>query len=223
MFTLGRAMHDGLFGLSKNKEAGNAMMLRAGHAAEGEDFYGPAAAYYAKRKHSAPHLRAAAEAGQTEAQLSLGENIAGSGDHVTGLKWVHIAADAGDVWALICLAEISFNGLYGQPRSTTDSFEYAFRASSTEHPAGQTELAMHYVLGAGTAQNQRLGAGMLQDIVNRTGNDEAIYWLAKCMAEGWGVTRNLRDAKALLQNAVRCEKVMDLFRLIDSYQSRSPM
>ena len=213
-YMLGRAMYNGYLGLSKDQDTGHALMMRAGRATEGEYFYGPAAAYYSQNGKSLPHTIAAAEAGVVEEQLWLGKHLTETGSDVEGLGWLHVAADAGNVHALIRLAEISYNGRCGQPVSKENSYHYAVRANATGQPEGVAELAMHYILGVGVDANQELGVRLLQDTSTRTENNEAIYLLAICYINGWGVQRDIETAKTWLRRTREYPKAQRmLFRI----------
>jgi len=198
-FMLGRETFYGKFGLSTDEETGHAMMMRAGTATEGENFYGPAASYFGWKADSLPHLKAAAEAGQPFDQVEFGKHLAETGQHAAGLAWLHVAADDGNAWALIELSYVFQEGLYGQRRSAAESFRYVLRAEATGHPAGQTELAKRYVTGVGVGRDRKLGANKLKDLASRMHYKPAMYCMAICYLNGWGVDRNQDAAKTWLQ------------------------
>ena len=101
------------------------------------------------------------------------------------------------MWALILLSEVSYKGLYGQPKDHDDSFRFAMGADATGRPAGRAELAMHYVLGVGVRHDPEHGARTLHKIATAANDEHAMYLLSVCLTSVPGL-RALVIMSALL-------------------------
>lgn len=194
-YMLARAEFDGLIDIKQNRSSGFEILLGAGEPLDGDEFYGPAAAFYAHFKNSMPHWKAAAEAGDKHSQFMLGNLLIENGDYATGLLWLREAATREYDAALVRLAEISCEGLYGQPQSKGVSILYVKRAYATGGPDGEAEFAMYSVLGTGVKKDQQYGARKLHEIASDSKNSRAMYNLAVCHLNGWGVRRDVSAAK----------------------------
>jgi TPR repeat protein len=138
--------------------------------------------------------RAAAEAGQAEAQFDLGVLYAqGRGvqrDLTEAARWYRKAADQGNATAQFALGQMYSRG-WGVPRDEADALRWFQMANAPESEGPPTDWAL--IEGYGVEQDPKQAAYWYQMAASQ-GHDEAQYNLGRLYAAGKGVPRDEEQA-----------------------------
>ncbi|OYD52735.1 hypothetical protein CGK74_16495 [Thauera propionica] len=149
-------------------------------------------------------LRAAAEHGDGNAQVSLGlMYYNGRGvptNYVEAMRWFKKAALRGDADALVILGEMYRNG-NGVPESYAEAARWYQKAAEQGHPRAQGLLAAGYATGKGIPRNYVL----------------AYKWASLAAASGDELARNLMDS---LEQQMSNEDIADAQRLAAGFKPR---
>ena len=141
-------------------------------------------------------MRAAAEQGQEDTQISLGSiYLNGKGvpqDFGEAVKWFRRAAESGDVFGQYNLAR-----MYSAGRGVDQNLEtavYWYRKSAAQGLAGAiTALGIAHLDGLGAPRDEALAGRLLQSSA-QSGDSNAQYRLATMLASGRGVPQDLKQA-----------------------------
>jgi len=138
--------------------------------------------------------KAAAEAGQAEAQFDLGVLYAqGRGvrrDLTEAANWYRKSADQGNAEAEFALGQLYSRG-WGVPRDEADALQWFQMANSVESVGPPTDWAQ--VEGYGTPQDPRQAAYWYQQAADK-GHSEAQFNLGRLYSTGTGVKRDEEQA-----------------------------
>lgn len=120
------------------------------------------------------NVRGRAEAGEAEAQLELGRQLAGAvtPDIAGAVTWYQRAADQGLAAAQFALAVCYLNG-QGVPQDTSRAAILLRKAADQGHAGAQDSLGVRYATGEGVAQNDA----------------EALKWFRKAAEQGHPVAQ----------------------------------
>lgn len=139
--------------------------------------------------------KAAAAAGQAEAQFDLGVLYAqGLGvlrDLNAAADWYRKAADQGNPEAQFALGQMYARG-WGVPRDTADAIRWFEMANSVDSDGPPTDWLT--VEGYGIAQDPEQAAYWYRQAAN-SGHPEAQYYLSRLYASGKGVKRDEEQAE----------------------------
>ncbi|AIF49322.1 tetratricopeptide repeat protein [Dyella japonica] len=106
-------------------------------------------------------LTAAAQKGDGDAQLSLGQfyitGVFGRRDAVAGVRWLQAAADAGSAKAAGTLGYFLITGREGVPVDAARGVALARKAMAGNEMLGHYAMGVAYVTGAGIAENPAEG------------------------------------------------------------------
>lgn len=135
-------------------------------------------------------LNAAAQKGDTDAQLSLGQfyitGLFGRQDVAAGVRWLQAAADAGSAKAAGTLAYFLITGKQSVPVDATRGVALARKAMASNEMLGHYALGVAYVTGAGIAENPAEGwyqISLAQRMDNQQQLKSAADYLAKASAK----------------------------------------
>jgi hypothetical protein len=147
-------------------------------------------------------VKAKAEAGDAEAQKTLGECYSnGQGvkpDYAQAAQWYRKAADQGNAGAQAALGELYEAG-QGVKRNESEAAKWYRQAAEQGYAPGQYSLALLYLMGS----------GVRQDIA------EALKWYRKAAEQGHALAQyNLgmryKDGKGVAQDPVEAYKWLSL-------------
>jgi TPR repeat protein len=152
---------------------------------------------------AASRLKEAADQGDTEAQIKLGElHESGTGilqNYAEAARWYTIAAEAGSAKARNRLARMYASGL-GVEKDPERAFEMFSNAAESAVPQYVFDLAVAHETGIGTERDPERAA-RLYEAAAIGGLDDATANLALLYYEGRGVERDLEKARQLLSQA----------------------
>jgi TPR repeat protein len=145
--------------------------------------------------------KAAAEAGQAEAQFDLGllyaEGLGTRRDLAEAAKWYRQAAEQGNAQAEFALGEMYSRG-WGAPRDTADILRWMQMANDPASDGPPTEWAR--VEGYGIERDQKQAAFWYERAAKQ-GHAQAQYNLARLYATGQGVPRDQDQALRWVRSA----------------------
>jgi TPR repeat protein len=135
-------------------------------------------------------LTSAAQKGDTDAQLSLGQfyitGLFGRRDTTAGLHWLQTATDAGSAKAAGTLAYFLITGKEGVPVDAARGVALARKAMASNEMLGHYAMGVAYVTGAGVAENPSEGwyqITLAQRMDNQQQLKSASDYLAKASAK----------------------------------------
>ena len=138
--------------------------------------------------------KAAADAGQAEAQFDLGllyaQGLGVKRDMGEAARWYRLAAEQGNAEAEFALGQMYSRG-WGVPRDQADALRWMQMANTPETDGPPTEWAV--VEGYGMAQDQKQAAYWYQ-LAAEKGHAEAQYNIARLYATGNGIPHDEEQA-----------------------------
>jgi TonB family protein len=169
--------------------------------------------------------RAAAEAGDVEAQLKLGQLFQqGRGvrrDDVQALEWLSKAAESGSAEAQFRLAALFLVRENG-PVSAQQAHEWLLKAAEQGHAMAMMGLAGLYASGRGTPRDPKQAFVWLHKAAD-AGVVRALAALAWAYQTGNGVERDPDEALRLLRQGAELDDLAAVQGLgIELYRSQSP-
>ncbi len=158
-------------------------------------------------------LRAAAQQGDTEACVRLGEFLSRSGDEelkAEALVWFERAASLGDVLSMVTLGRLIKQGWGAAPDPVKAAVWYAKAAARFEEASqaddefaavAMGELAKLLLLGDGVPRDPKRAVVLYEKAASR-GYHWALIDLGTAYEEGSGVEKDLERARATFERAV---------------------
>lgn len=144
-----------------------------------------------------PHIQAAAESGDTQAQLLLGKCYDFGKGVVKNTQqaavWYTRAAQAGNANAQDNLGTCYATGA-GVPKDLAQAFHWYSRAAAQNYPSAYNNLGLCYRNGEGVAQDAVRAANCFRQAAE-LGNAAAQYNLGRCYYHGLGVPQSETDAR----------------------------
>lgn len=135
-------------------------------------------------------LTAAAQKGDADAQLSLGQfyvsGLFGRQDTTAGLRWLNAAVDGGSAKAAGTLAYFLITGKQGVPVDGARGVALARKAMASNEMLGHYAMGVAYVMGTGIAENPAEGwyeISLAQRMDSQQQLKSAADYLAKASAK----------------------------------------
>lgn len=127
-------------------------------------------------------FRQAAELGNTEAMVELGESYrSGEGvtqDETKALSWFRRAAEAGNSFGMVSLGAMYLLGVDGADPDDDEAAQWFRKAADLENPAGLFDLGQMYESGSGVYKSMDRAKDLYERSA-RLGNEEARKRLAQ--------------------------------------------
>ncbi len=147
--------------------------------------------------------KAAADAGQAEAQFDLGllyaQGLGVRRDLTEASRWYRKSAEQGNAQAEFSLGQMYSRG-WGVPRDEADAVRWLQMANSVESEGPPTDWAL--VEGYGTPRDQKQAA-YWYSLAAQKGHPEAQFNLARLYAQGDGVKRDQQQAARWVSASAR--------------------